>query len=683
MRMKNIFLLLVLLLATGSIQAATLWSQDFAAGATGFYTTSGMTRNAGNTYSCAFGNYVYYTSASNAYVETNTINVPQGKGIRLSFDSRRVNASAGTIQVYYLVTGACNWNRLTPNDNGWVLWGTITPNTSAAANSGCTSQTLNLESHVCGGQNIAVVMYFTSATSTNWISVDNLIIDDAGPTSVAVPLITGATTYTENFTTDKWYGPVTTGFNYATTGVTIPYHSYRSSSNAYTYLWNNGCNGTANHSGVWADYFAAFYTGFEFCNAAGSSQIITKELNTSSCANPMIQFAYKAKYPCVAGDYDNTWDESYLLYSPKLYTSTGQGYNWTQQNVNYYFPDGLWHFASYSVPSAANIKVRLSRGGSCASPVEGVDNLKVFCEDCRISALNGGTITGESTPANNTDYTYTITPTTYATYYKWMIRATDRTPPEIIEAACPNGTDPCIVSGQGTTSVVINFGTNASSENFRVMCIPYDADPGTLAAPSDACYAKISLFPTTTLPVEWGYFRLNELNNDVVIEWQTLTETNNNRFEIQKSTDENIFTTIGSLPAAGNSNTPQYYSFTDNQLEAGITYYRIRQIDFDGKESFSNVLSIISENPQSGISANAFFNNTIQIYTELSILYPVQMELTDIQGRRVFVSESFTMSGGSFLEIPVPAIPDGIYLMRIGGIGIDKKMRVVKNSSLD
>jgi hypothetical protein len=41
------------------------------------------------------------------------------------------------------------------------------------------------------------------------------------------------------------------------------------------------------------------------------------------------------------------------------------------------------------------------------------------------------------------------------------------------------------------------------------------------------------------------------------------------------------------------------------------------------------------------------------------------------------------MSGGSFLEIPVPAIPDGIYLMRIGGIGIDKKMRVVKNSSLD
>lgn len=682
MCMKQIFLLSVLLLLAVNIPAAVLWSQDFTSGTTGFYTTSGMTRNAGSTYSCSLGNYVYYTSSSFAYIETNTINVGQGKGINLSFSSRRKNSTAGDIQVYYLVTGACSWDRLNPNNNGWVLWGTITPNTSAGSATGCTSQSLSLESHVCGGQNIAVLLYFPNASSTNWITIDDLVINDLGPTSVSVPVISGATTYTENFTTNKWYGPVTTGFNYATTGVTVPYHSYRSSSTAYTYLWNNGCNGTANHSGVWADYFAAFYTGFEFCNSSGSSQIITKELNTSLCASPEIKFAYMAKYPCTAGNYDNTWDESYLLYAPKLYTSTGQGYTWTQQSVNYYFPDGLWHFATYSVPSAANIKIRLSRGGTCTSPIEGVDNIKVFCRDCSISSLNGGTITGESSPSTNTDYVYTITPTAGATYYKWMIRAIDRTPPEVIEAACPNGSDPCIVSGQGTTSVTINFGSNAT-ENYRVMCIPYDANPGTLAAPSDACYAKISLFPTTTLPVEWGYFRLNESNNNVLLEWQTLTETNNDRFEIQKSTDEENFTTIASLPGAGNSNSPQYYAYTDEKLQAGVTYYRIRQIDFDGKSEYSRVLSIISENPESGIAVSTFFNNTIEIYSDLPILYPVQIELTDIQGRRIFISESFTLSSGSIIEIPVPAIPDGIYLMRISGIGVDKKMRIVKNSSVD
>ncbi len=679
--MKLFAVVLLTVLFQGSTPAAVLWSQDFTSGSTGFYTTSGMTRNAGTTYSCAFGNYVYYTSSTFAYVETNTINVPQGKGIRLSFDSRRVNASAGTIQVYYLVTGACSWDRLNPNNNGWVLWGTITPNTSAAANSGCTSQTLSLESHVCGGQNIAVVMYFPNATSSNWIALDNIVVDDLGPATVSVPVISGATMYTENFTTDKWYGPVTTGFNYSTTGVTIPYHSYRSSSTAYTYLWNSGCNGTANHAGVFSDYYAAFYTGFEFCNASGASQIITKELNTSTCANPMIKFAYKAKYPCTAGNYDNTFDEDYQLYAPELYTSTGQGYTWTQQPVNYYFPDGLWHFAAYSVPSAANIKVRLTRGGICSSPVEGVDNLKVFCEDCRISALSGGTITGEANPLNNTDYTYTITPTTYATYYKWMIRAVDRTPPVVIEAACPNGTDPCIVSGQGTTSVVINFGSNASSENFRVMCIPFDANPGTLAAPSDACYAEISLFPTTTLPVEWGYFRLNGIENEVRLEWQTLSETENDRFEVQRSTDEENFLTIATVQGAGNSNIPLEYSYTDQLDVTGAVYYRIRQVDFDGHEHFSRILSVINENPQNGLNINTCFSSNLLLSSDLDVLYPLQLSLFDVQGRQVYLSAPFIMAAGSQQSFDLPSLPDGIYMIRIYGPGVDKKFRSIKSAA--
>lgn len=662
----------------GTISAATLWSQDFAVGATGFYTTSGMTRNAGNTYSCAFGNYVYYTSASNAYIETNTINVPQGKGIRLSFDSRRVNASAGTIQVYYLVTGACSWDRLNPNNNGWVLWGTITPNTSAAANSGCTSQMLQLESHVCGGQNIAVLLYFPSATNTNWISIDNLVIDDAGPASVAVPVIAGATTYTENFTTDKWYGPVTTGFNYSTAGITIPYHSYRSSSNAYTYLWNNGCNGTANHAGVWADYFAAFYTGFEFCNAGGSSQIITKELNTSTCAAAEIKFAYKAKYPCTAGDYDNTFDEAYTLYAPKLYTSTGQGYTWTQQPVNYYFPDGLWHFASYSVPSAANIKVRLSRGGSCSSPVEGVDNIKVFCRDCSISSLSGGTITGEANPANNTDYTYNITPTSGATYYKWMIRAIDRTPPEVIEAACPNGTDPCIVSGQGTTSVVINFGSNPASEHYRVMCIPFDANPGTLASPSDACYAKISLFPTATLPIELNSFTLIERDENIWLHWETASETNNDFFEIQYSTEGEVFRTIGFVDGAGNSSDLRYYDFNAGIPAFGINYYRIKQVDFDGSSTYSSVLSVLSENPSEFISVSTIIENELVIYSDVPIIYPLQVLLFDQMGRLIIQNNGLVLNAGESSISDVSFLEQGLYFLKIYGPSVSREFILIK-----
>lgn len=676
--MKNLFLFVVIFISCTSLRAAVLWSQDFSVGTSGFYSgPTGFTRSLGNTYACASGNYVLYTNTSNAYMVTNTISVPQGKGIKLSFDSRRKNSTAGIIKVFYLITGACSFSTTNTSNNGWVEWGTITPNTSVLSPGGCTNQNLQLESDICGGQNISVAILMPNGSSTNWITIDNILIEDNGPTSYPIPIISGATTYTENFTNSKWYGPVTTG-NYSTTGTRIPYHSYKSSSDAYTYLFNNGCNGTANHAGVFSDYYAAFYTGFESCNASGASQIITKELNTSTCANPMIKYAYKAKYPCTAGNYDNTFDEDYQLYAPKLYTSTGQGYTWTQQAVNYYFPDGLWHFAAYAVPSAANIKVRLTRGGSCSSPVEGVDHLKVFCEDCRISALSGGTITGESNPANNTDYTYTITPTSYATYYKWMIRAIDRTPPVVIEAACPNGTDPCIVSGQGTTSVVINFGSNASSENFRVMCIPYDANPGTLAAPSDACYAEISLFPTTTLPVEWGYFRLNGLENEVIVEWQTLTETNNDHFEVQKSSDGEHFNTLTIVAGAGNSNVPVEYDYSDPIQDAGTFYYRIRQVDYDGKESFSRVLSIISENPSAGITISSLISNELTVNTVLPVLYPLQLSMFDMQGRLVYAPEAFTLGAAESRSWNVETLPDGLYFIKITGNGVNLSSSLLK-----
>jgi len=666
-----------------SAQSATLWSQNFDSGTTGFYsgTPSGFDRSTGTTWACSFGNYVLYTNSSNAYMITNTISVPQGKGIKISFDSRRKNTTAGTIKVFYLITGACAFNPSSTSDNGWVEWGTITPNTSVLTPGGCTNQSLQLESDICGGQNISVTLLMPNGSSTNWISIDNILIEDNGPTTNLVPVITGVTTYTENFTQNKWYGPVTTG-NYSTSGIRIPYHSYRTVSNAYTSLYSSGSGGTANHTGTIGDYYAAFYTGFEFCNSSGASQIITKELNTSSCTNPMIKFAYKAKYPCTAGDYDNTFDESYSLNAPKLYASIGQGYTWIQRPVNYYFPDGLWHFASYSLPSANNIKIKLTRGGSCASPVEGVDHIKVLCEDCRISELAGGTITGEPNPSINTDYTYTITSTLYATYYKWMVRCIDRTPPVVIEAACPNGSDPCIVSGQGTTSVVINFGSNIG-EHYRVMCIPYDANPGTLAAPSDACYAAISLFPTTTLPVEWGYFTLDEINGDINLKWQTVSETNNNHFEIQKSFDEEIFNTIAFVPGSGNSNTPVEYSYTDKNSETGITYYRIKQVDFDGNENYSKTLSVINENPTPGIAVNTFFNQQLNVSTELEILYPVSLELYDMTGKQVYMSPAFTLAAGTSAQFDLPAIPDGIYFLRLSGTGVDKKMNVIKNHSAE
>jgi len=669
----------IVVTASSGGSGTSLWSQDFTGFSYDMGSYSNFTRSNGTSYSCVFGDYVFYTNSSNARFQTNTFSVPQDKGIRLSFDSYRTSSSAGNIRVYYNVTGYCSFDYFNPNNNGWVKWGEITPNTGTGTGN-CTTQSLSLESFIAGGQDMSVCLWCPNASSFNRISIDNIDITDGGPTSVPTPVIAGAVEYTENFTTNDWYGPVSDSW-YDPTGVVMPYKSRKSASDCYVYLWNNGANGMGNHTGTWSDYYAGFYTGFDFCGTTGGSQMITKELNTSTCAAAEVKYAWKSLYPCGGANFDYTFDEDYTMYAPELYTSIGQGYTWVQQPVNYYFPDGLWHYASYSVPSAANIKVRYERGGFCTSPVEGIDEIRVFCRDCSISALSGGTITGESNPLPNTDYTYNITPTAGATYYKWMVRAVDRTPPEVIEAACPNGADPCIVSGQGTTSCTINFGT--TNENFRVMCIPYDANPGSLAFPSDACYALISLFPTSPLPVEWNYFKIKSVHDDVLLEWSTLSETNCARFEIEKSSDNISFHTIHSVAGAGNTTVPQFYSWIDENLMPGQTYYRLKQVDFDGAFSYSDIRSVISENPEQGIEVSTIFSNSIHISSMLDILYPLQIDIYDMQGRLVKTIENFRLSGGESTDISASELRDGIYLMRIYGIGVDKKFKVVKSAIIE
>ncbi|NQX97469.1 MAG: T9SS type A sorting domain-containing protein, partial [Flavobacteriales bacterium] len=74
--------------------------------------------------------------------------------------------------------------------------------------------------------------------------------------------------------------------------------------------------------------------------------------------------------------------------------------------------------------------------------------------------------------------------------------------------------------------------------------------------------------------------------------WITATEINNDHFEIEKSIDGVLFHKIGSTNGSGNSLSQLSYEFNDNNPSLGINYYRLRQVDFDGKFKYSNVISI-------------------------------------------------------------------------------------------
>jgi PKD repeat protein len=435
--------------------------------------TSGVTSNGGSTYACALGNNVLYSSSSNSYIATDDISIAEGAAATLHFESRKASGYSGTCEVWVHVGGYCNFSLLSSpfDENGWVQIGTFSPTTTCN-----TFGPFTVPSDVIGGQNISFCIVPDNASSTNWVSIDDICVSEISGSAVAT-------------TMDEDFGTSSSGW-YPNSGVDdIPYHSYKNASSAYTLL-SFGADGGS-------DKAAYFYTGFDFCSSVSGVGIITKEINTSGYTNGELRLEFKSKYPC-SGTNSYTFDEDYTNYSPEVFVMQGadQGSNtWTALPVNYYFSDYNWRVASYDISAYnnANVRFKIERGGFCATAMEAVDNIKVFDRDCSISLLSCGTISGNATPLQSTDYVYTVPAVVGATYYKWYVR----------DGGTLYDASPYIVGGQGTQSATINFNTLPTS-GVRVLCIPFDSDP--LSEP-DACYAKIGYLGVTvsaSIPLEFS-----------------------------------------------------------------------------------------------------------------------------------------------------------------------------------
>ncbi|MFW5663557.1 MAG: G8 domain-containing protein, partial [bacterium] len=99
-------------------------------------------------------------------------------------------------------------------------------------------------------------------------------------------------------------------------------------------------------------------------------------------------------------------------------------------------------------------------------------------------------------------------------------------------------------------------------------------------------------FNNNPLPVEWLSFTAQPEGGEVLLHWQTATETNNDYFTVLRSSDGEHFHPLGRLYGAGNSNQVNSYTFSDVTPLPGVSYYRVRQTDFDGQYDYSETLAV-------------------------------------------------------------------------------------------
>jgi len=169
------------------------------------------------------------------------------------------------------------------------------------------------------------------------------------------------------------------------------------------------------------------------------------------------------------------------------------------------------------------------------------------------------------------------------------------------------------------------------------------------------------------LPVDFINVNATQKGGAVAINWSTASESNNNYFDIEKSIDGSSFTTINSVKGAGNSSTVKNYGSYDAKPVAGFNYYRIRQVDFDGKFKFSEVVKVKISFEKTGVSvlANPFVNNiTVDFASPAN--QRLNVRLMDISGKMI-ATEMWTIAKGSSRVVfsKVNSLQKGMYIFTV------------------
>lgn len=121
---------------------------------------------------------------------------------------------------------------------------------------------------------------------------------------------------------------------------------------------------------------------------------------------------------------------------------------------------------------------------------------------------------------------------------------------------------------------------------------------------ANASKNTLAIGACNTLPVEFLFFKANAERNSILLNWGTSIEVNNQGFEIQRSLDNINFRTVHWEEGQGNSTEEIIYNYRDLSVRDGYTYYyRLKQIDYNGRHSFSNTISATNE------ASNGFFGS--------------------------------------------------------------------------
>ncbi len=227
-----------------------------------------------------------------------------------------------------------------------------------------------------------------------------------------------------------------------------------------------------------------------------------------------------------------------------------------------------------------------------------------------------------------------------------------------------------------TSYTLMQYNVSSLAGNSKVSFrIVFKSDGGVTDAGMAVDDFEITGPTNAALPVTlvnfWGK-RLDESN--ALLNFSTSSEKNNKGFEIEKSEDGFNFQSIGFIKGAGNSATMKYYSFTDTKAVKDNLYYRLKQMDEDGRSDYSKIIKIEMNDLSSSLFAMYYqTGNGSGLNLQINTDNAIQGRLYSQDGK--LLREISLKSGWQNLDMS--ELPKGVYLLEVTEKGGRKQVEKV------
>jgi hypothetical protein len=227
-----------------------------------------------------------------------------------------------------------------------------------------------------------------------------------------------------------------------------------------------------------------------------------------------------------------------------------------------------------------------------------------------------------------------------------------------------SATDNCVSNGGSGEATLHNQSANGRTSAYSLIANSAYVDFSVSEFSEFWLHASSENHP---LPIELISFTATVKDAFVEINWITATENHNDYFNVERSADGINFKSIGQVNGAGNSSQTLKYAIVDDTPLNGISYYRLRQTDYDGKSSYSELEAIVFDrrngfnfkiypNPNNGERFNIDINENN--YVLLVVVY-------DIHGKELYSKVIFTNDSHQYVYAIEPSqkLKPGVYLV--------------------